>query len=191
MGCNFIFIMCGTVHGLMTYGLVMKAALFVFLADRAGFSRPEPRRALSWAAAGVLLLNGFMYARFSNQCYLKAAFQQQEAIAWYTTLAARIRSAEGYRDELPVAFLNGEHAADQSLYNIGELDFIHLDAYGEDMETYLNSYAWTSFMERWCGFGPVYDSGDSVLGLPEVQAMPHYPDDGSIRVVNGIVVVNF
>ncbi len=191
LGCNFIFVMSEMVHGLMTYGLIAKFALFVWLIDRLEISRPKLRRAVSLTAAGVMFLNAVMYARFSNQCYLKAEFQQQEAISWYTTLAARIKGTEGYRDDLPVAFLNAEQAKDQTLYNIGELDFIHLDAYADTMDTYINSYAWASFMERWCGFGPVYDSGESLRELPEVLAMPHYPDDGSIQLIDDVIVVNF
>ena len=30
-----------------------------------------------------------------------------------------------------------------------------------------------------------------ITDLPEVKAMPHYPDDGSIRNLGDVIVVNF
>ena len=191
LGCNFIFVMSETVHGLMTYGQIMQFVFFVWLMDRTEIRLPELRRIATGLAVTVLALTGIMYARFANQCYLKTTFQQQQAISWYTTLASRIKSVDGFRDELPVAFLNGEHISDRTLYNIDELDFIKLDSYGDTIESYINSYAWTSFMERWCGYGPLYHDGKEIRSLPEVQEMPHYPDDGSIRILQDVIIVNF
>lgn len=196
---DFIYVMSERVHGLMTYSLVMQAALFAWLADRADFrtvfGREKAagilRRAVSGLAAAVLGFTGILYARFDNQCYLKAIFQQQQAISFFTALTAQIKAAPGFRDDMPVAFLNEEKIADQTLYNIDELDFIHLPPYGDTMEGYVNTYAWRAFMERWCGFGPAYADPSACADLPEVQAMPHYPDDGSIRQVGDILVVNF
>ena len=191
LGCNFIFVMSETVHGLMTYGQVAQFALFVWLTDRLELRPPRADRLLALAVSLVLGLTGIMYARFANQCYLKVTFQQQQAVSYYTTLVSRIKSTEGYRDDLPVAFLGGEHIADRTLANIDELDFIHLDSYGETSESYINSYSWTVFMERWCGYGPEYHDGSGLRDLPEVRDMPHYPDDGSIRIVQDVIVVNF
>ena len=191
LGCNFIYVMSGFVHGLMTFSQAAQAALFAFLSDRTEIGRPKLRRAASGLAAAAMGLMIVMYARYDNQCYLKTAFQQQEAISWYTTLATRIKSVPGYREDLPVAFLNGEEKQDLTLYNIGELDFIHEPPYGDDITGYLNTYAWRSFMERWCGFGPAYADPAGWADREETRAMPHYPDDGSIRIIDGTVVVNF
>ncbi len=196
---DFIYVMADRTHGLMTFSLVMQTALFVWLADRADFRdffRGEKkatvlRRAVSGAAAGILGFTGICYARFDNQCYLKAAFQQQQAVSFFTALAAQVKAAPGFTDETPVVFLNAEKIADQTLYNIDELDFIRLDPYGYNLEEYLNTYAWRAFMERWCGFGPKTADPAEYANLPEVQAMPHYPDEGSVRRVGDAVVVNF
>ena len=191
MACNLIYVMSGTVHGLMTYGQVMQAGLFVWLADRTEMRRPAIRRIISGAAAGVLGLSCVMYVRYDNQCYLKAVFQQQQAVTWFTALAAQIKSAEGYRDDLPVVFLNQEEISDQSVYQMDELNFILLTPYDKESTEYLNSYAWRKMMERWCGFSPAYANEADYADLPEVKAMPHYPDDGSIRNLGDVIVVNF
>ena len=191
LGCNFIFVMSAEVHSLMVYGQIMHAALFVWFADRVKFRLPTVRRAFSLAAAMMLSVTCIMYARYDNQCYLKAEFQQQEAISWYTTLATQIKSTPGYRDELPVAWVNENESRDLSLYNIDELDFLMISGYEANIQDYVNSWAWKEFAARWCGFRPETVSSEEVERLPEVQAMPHYPDDGSIRVVQDMVVVKF
>lgn len=191
LACNFIYIMSEKVHGLMTYGQVMQAVLFVWLMDGFEIRHRTLQRFFSGLAAAILGLACIMYARFDNQCYMKTAFQQQQAVSWVTALAAQIKATEGFRDDLPVAFLNQEEISDQSLYNIGELDFILLAPYSGDILEYLNSYALRNFMERWCGFGPAYADASAWADLPEVRQMPHYPDDGSIRNLGDVIIVNF
>ena len=196
---NFIYVMSAQIHGLMTYSQVMQVVVFVWLADRAVSQPPRSRkiqastfrRAISVAAAAILGLTSVLYARFDNQCYLKAIFQQQQAISFFTALAAQIKAAPGFKDDTPVVFLNEGTISDRTLYNISELDFIHLDPYGETLQEYVNSYGWRAFMERWCGFGPVWADPADYADLPEVKAMPHYPDDGSIRKWGEVILVNF
>ena len=191
LGCNFVFVMSDTVHSLMVYGQVMQMVLLVCLADGAELPSLFCRKALSGAAALLLALSAVMYIRYDNQCYLKTAFQQQEAISWNTTLVTRIESAEGFRDELPVAFVNRRDMADQNLYNLTELDFLTLGTYDTDIRGYLNDWAWSEFLARWCGFRPQTVDPEQVKNWPEVQAMPSYPDDGAIQIIRDVIVVKF
>ena len=191
LGCNLIFVMSETVHGLMVYGQVLQAALLILLTDWLAFSLPVSKRMVSGAVA--LLLTGMcvVYARYDNQCYLKADFQKQEAISWNTALVAQIKSTEGYRDELPVAWVNRYSAEDRSLYRILELDELHLSGYESSLQEYINNFAWEKFLACWCGFSPDTVDPEAVAHLPEVEQMPSYPEDGSVRVLDGIVVVKF
>ncbi|MBQ3705640.1 MAG: glucosyltransferase domain-containing protein [Clostridia bacterium] len=201
LACNFIFVLSGEVHGLMVYGQVMQTALFVLLADRTASSLaaarlpgglPRAGRAVSLLAALILGLGCAMYARYDNQCYLKTAFQQQQAIAWNTELVARIKSAPGFREDQLVVMLNRDRAADGTLYNIGELDFLKLTGYDANLQEYVNNWAWDAFLQRWCGFGSwlIYET-KPYEDWPEVQAMPSYPEDGSIQVVRDLLIVKF
>lgn len=192
LGANFIFVMAEDPHALMMYGQGMQFVLLLMLMDRTEIARPALRRAGFTAAAALVGLSCVMYARFDNQCYLKAEFQQQQAVSYYTTLITRIRSTPGYRDELPVAFLHEGHIEDQSLYNIDELNLTFIAPYNADIRDYVNSYSWRRFMGRWCGFLPqeVKDT-ESLEQRPEVQAMPRYPDDGSILLLEDAMVIKF
>ena len=47
-------------------------------------------------------------------------------------------------------------------------------------------------MGRWCGFLPQeVKETESLEQRPEVQAMPRYPDDGSILLLEDAVVIKF
>ena len=46
-------------------------------------------------------------------------------------------------------------------------------------------------MIQWTGYSPVIANPDDFVELDEVKLMPHYPDDGSIKVINDTVVVKF
>ena len=191
LGCNFIFVLSGEVHGLMVYGQVMHFALLVLLADRAFPQQLRLRRVTAGAAAMALAMVSVMYARYDNECYLKTAFQQQEAISWNTQLIARIKSVPGYRSDLPVAWLHREAMKDASLYNMDELNLLSLSGYNEETEIYLNNWAWKRFLQRWCSYDAYEFDDEDAENWPEVKAMPCYPADGSIRVVNDVVVVKF
>jgi len=191
LGCNFIFVMSEEVHSLMVYGQVMQIVLLVFLADRAEIPFPSFHRMLSLGTALILAICNIMYFRYDNQCYMKALFQQQEAISWNTTLVTRIESVKGFRDDLPVAFVNRKNMSDRNLYNLEELDFLTLGTYDADIREYLNDWAWEQFLARWCGFEPETVNPELVKSWPEVQVMPSYPDDGSIQIIRDTIVVNF
>ena len=81
--------------------------------------------------------------------------------------------------------------SDGNLYNLEELDFLTLGTYDDNIQGYLNNWAWRQFLARWCGFEPRTADPAEVADWPEVTAMPSYPDDGSIQVIRDVVVVKF
>ena len=192
LGTNLIYVMVEEeVHTLMVYGQVMPTALFVWMADRLEFSQPRWNRLVSPGAALVLGVMAVMYARYDNQCYLKDALHQQEAISYYTTLITRIKSQPGYRPEMEVFFVNADDPEDSTVYNIDELDFIRINPYWHNSMEYLHCPTREVFMRVWCGADFPWGWSALVESLPEVQAMPAYPADGSIRIIDDAVIVKF
>ena len=191
LGCNFIFVMSEEVHSLMVYGQVMQIVFLLCLVSLIEEPYPVIHRIVSLGMGILLAASCVMYIRYDNQCYMKTAFHQQEAISWNTTLVTRIESTEGFRDEMPVAFVNRRNMDDKNLYNLDELDFLSLGTYDENIREYLNDWAWEAFLARWCGFQPKMVDPREMEHLREVEAMPHYPDDGSIRIIEDVIVVRF
>ena len=184
LACNFIYVMCNQpdVHSLMLYGQVGLLLLVAFLADRMEI------RTLGSAAAALLLLFSVMFVRLDNALYLRTEFEQTRTIQYFTTMVTQIKSCEGYRSDLPVAFVGFGNNQDSTAQNMTGFEMLQIIPY-RGMKKMLNTHSALTFMERWCGFTPVYAPADQYAQLPEVKAMPCYPDDGSIEIVSGTVVV--
>ncbi len=137
-------------------------------------------------AAAFMLIIAFMLARFSNVCYLKAEIMQEEAINYYNTLIARIQMTEGYTADTPVAFIE-PRKKDDSMLKAGSLfEPIYLPPYQGN--SIINDFAWEETMQLWCGFSP---EAGSVPDSADIGEMPCYPDAGSVKMINGTVVVKF
>lgn len=189
LAVNFVYVMSETVHTLMVYGQVMFFVYSIWLLGKTEFNKKKAEKALHSVVTACLLLFSVMYCRFDNACYLKAEFQQQQAISYFTTLITQIKSVDGYTDEMGVAFINQYNIQDASVSDMDLFNDILIFPYTE--RNLLNNYAWRVFMENWCGYSPASPNVAEFTDLPEVQAMPSYPDDGSIQIINNTVVVKF
>ncbi len=188
LGCNLIFVMSEEVHSLMVYGQVMQTVLLVWLLDRTEFRLPRLRQTVSVTASLILAVSGIMYARFDNQCYLKDTFRQQQAFSYYTTLITQIKSLEGYRPEMELCILNAWYTKDPTIYHMEEMDFIHLNTYEGDSEDFMHMTR-EYFLQNWLGFRIRWYDGTELYSLPEVKEMPAYPEEGSIRIIEDVIVV--
>ena len=192
LGTNFIFVMVDPelVHSLMVYAQVIPFIFLAWLCDNTKISVKNVGRSVTAVTCALLAAVGLMYARYDNKCYLRAELLQQETIGYFTTLVTRIESTEGFTDELPVVYINAFEKTSENLSQIWQLNDACILPY-QNLGDYINNYAWVRFMEVWCGFSPATAEGQDFENLPEVEAMPSYPDDGSIKVINGAVVVKF
>ena len=195
LSVNLIFVMVNrlTVHSLMVYAQLLPFVFFAWTVDNIRFQNVARERVVSSGAAVLMTALLVMYSRVDNKCYIKATYAQQEAISYFTSLVTQIKSADGYKDELPVAFVNEMHASDTSLQmgDYGAYDSIGYVPYILDPLDYLNNYRWMLFMKQWTGFSPQAADAKLFQDMEEVQQMPSYPDDGSIRIIGDTVVVKF
>ncbi len=193
----FIYIMVAEedAHGGMGFGEAFMFFIAAFVVTRIRESnsgignsvgRFSPVRVLKIASVVIIFVIAFMSARFANVCYLKAEVMQAEAINYYNTLIARIQMTEGYTEDTPIAFVEPRKKNDSALKGDDLFDPIYLPPYQNN--SIINDFAWEETMELWCGFSPV--SGSVPEGA-DVAKMPCYPDDGSIKMIDGTIVVKF
>lgn len=190
LGSNFIYVMSEEVHGLMVFGGIMPFVLLIAMLDELESASFRGKQAMSLAASLVLAVTGVMFARFDNQCYLKDTLQQSQAMSYYTTVITRIKSTPGYTPETKISFVNDWTNLDPTIYNLPEMDFIHLNLYSHNTTRYIHLYK-EFFMRVWCGFEGNWYFGEDPMGWPEVQAMPSYPADGSVQMVRDVLIVKF
>lgn len=191
LAINLIFIMNDpkTVYSLMVYG---KAMPYILLLALVGDSRVVVRRSdrLFYLASMALVISSvFCWIRFDNACYLKAEFMQSQTTSWCQTLVTRIQSIPGFKDELPIAFVNERKVQDMSLSEIKPFEEIKLRPYF-DAKTIINAYNWKKYLAHWLGYAPRMASVPS-SSANEVNAMRSYPDDGSIKIIDDVIVVKF
>ena len=187
MAVNFIFVMCDIwfVHFLMVYGQAMFYVYLIWLMEYSRFSAEGLKKLVRRGIPLVLAVVAVMYVRYDNIHYMDVAFQQQRTIGYLTVLVSQIKSVDGYTDTMPVAFLNEKTNSDETFQTIEAFN-IRL---GPKFSPW--DHSWKECMDRWCGFRPKLADSESFAGLPQVEQMPHYPEDGSIQVINDTVVVKF
>lgn len=200
LGMNFNFVLYGqtSTHSLHMYQYIL---LFVYLAIFMDYtiqnvSEVIPvkavdvwgKKAIQTFAVAVMFIFSILYIRYDNMCYMQLEMRQEAAIRYFGTLATKIESIDGYHTDYPVAYIN----ADQKT-NISDQMYIYYDTPVTNpfnMEV-INSYNWMQFMEYWCGFAPMEISADEYANHPEVEVMPNYPNDGSIKIIDDVIVVKF
>lgn len=201
LACNFIFVMCDLsgIHGIMMYA---QAIIFVYLFMLLEHTTVDvsskilTQKNLVFFSCALLMLINFLYCRFSNMCYIKTELTQKRYLEYVENLADRIESIEGYDKSVPVAYIGERKKIDYFDEMNDSLAAIRLHPFDTisslDGSRWINDYAWKETMAFWCGFSPVLvDNISEWINSEEVRSMPIYPKDGSVRMVNGAIVVKF
>lgn len=186
----FIFVLAGNAGTLMLYPYVVVYVYFIWLLENG--SGNLSNYTVLCERAGLVMVLGMCiwFCRYTNVTYLKANMMQSRAISYYTTLITRIQSMEGYHEELPIAFINDNQNKSLETVTITP-DYLGIPLVSD---TFINDYSWKTFMHEWCGFSPQEIDGgraEEIKKSEEVQNMDTYPNDGSIKMIDGVIVVKF
>ncbi len=178
------------IHGLMTYGEVFMFFIPLYVISRLHEDGYGGRlmNVTAWISVALMFLIGVVSARYANVCYLKAEVMQAEAVSYYDVLIARIQETPGYTIDTPVLYWQDRSKNDEDFNGEKLFDPIYLPPYHRN--SIINDYAWEETMALWCGFSPVKaEPGD--VSVEVIEAMPVYPDDGSVQMVDNTLVVKF
>lgn len=183
------------VHTLMMYSLVFYLVLLVCVFERTAVFLNVRKQSIgalmSGAVAFCLTLFPLSYCYLDNIAYYRMSLVQSEMDSWFTVLVSEIKGCEGYSDDLPVAFIGSPGIEDATVYSY-PTSGVGIVGFAYDVRTLTAAYDWTYNMRIHTGFSPMIENDVGALeGSDEVKEMPCYPDDGSIRVVDGVVVVKF
>lgn len=184
LAMGFIYVMGPDVHSLMIFGQCLIFFLTACLAQRLGMDRKLLLRLVSLVLCLLLLLFPLVWCRYDNALYMDLEMNQQRTISWFNTLITRIKSAEGYRDELPITYIGRLEKQDLSLGTLSLFPYIWPYESAPDL---INDSGQIHFMANWCGFWQEQVEFDH----PDIASMPCYPDDGSIRIIDDVIVVKF
>lgn len=195
LACSFIFVMCDTqsIHAVMMYGSAMFFPCLLMLLEHYTFqvqSKLISCGRIQKFSAVVLVFLIIVYCRYSNICYLKAEMVQSQFVNYANNLVGRIEATEDYVPGMKVAYI-GEYKK-QWIDTHFEEPFMYVTTQPYFMDSVINDYAWRETMSVWCGFTPFVIQDTSELeAMQEVADMPVYPAEGSIKIIDDILVVKF
>lgn len=195
LALNSVYIMSpgsmSGVHSLMRMSLVFTYVLPAVYLDIHGKNKINSKmKSIAFSVAMfILALVPFTYSYRDNIAYLNAELVEEQAEAYYGSMVTRIRSTEGYRDELPVAYI-GSAISDSTMTRLPMRGDIWTYILSFSLEDVVSTDLWQEFCAIHLGWSPTVVEDVSTLRQNEdVSRMPCYPDDGSIKIIDGTVVV--
>lgn len=196
LGCGLVPLACNFTQLLseptpiMRYGLVIAYVLLIALADRLPRERGKTgrllRRVVCCSMACVLLL----FAQIDNIAYTASATAHRATQSFSTNLVARVEAAEGYEKGMEVVIIGS--FPDQVYYS--EIEAFRLVEHYSCMSAtvmQLNKHVY-SYLNDWLNVPWQEPEEEVFLAVSESDAfaaMPLYPSDGSIQILDGRVVV--
>lgn len=186
---NLIIIMVpnGEIYTLMVMGLLSVFYLPLVLADNINIKDLKMQKSVKTLAAIILSVCVLNYVWLNNGNYRGLYYSNKQLENYYATMYTRIKSAENYRQDLPVKLI-GKEIDDTSYFNNWEETPF---TYGGN-KAQLNAYSRLASIRNYLG----YYSSEVAVGSEEyekyrseVEKMSRYPDYGSVKVVEDAVLV--
>lgn len=199
LAADSIEIMCANsyIYTLMVYGMICvlflpivleKNSLQIGISMAGGKVKKSINVFCNVLISVALLLTVANYIWTSNVNNTALYYTDEQTQQYFASLTTRMRSAEDYEDGMKVAFINSEIEDDDFKYSWSGIKEI----YGGNSFNYLNAYSRNNFIRQYVGysFNSVSDEERELFSSKaEVQQMPSYPNDGSIKVIDGVLVV--
>ncbi len=191
-GLIYVMVPNGAVHTHMLYGLVFALLAPISLTEQI---TERPRLAGSALRALALLSLAFAvygYAVTANSFYLKLDMSLRECTAWSNRLIARIESCPGYEPGMDVVLVGSEQR-EAALYPSPEMDVSQMMGM-DDLADLRTAPSYDLFLRHYLAFAAPVHTGHTELaqsyaGQKTVQQMPLYPREGSVKVLDGALVV--
>lgn len=190
LAINSIYIMCEEgIYSLMYYSYVFLLIFPLVLIDRTILVQ-EKQVTIGFEYLVTLLLCAgiFSYCHAANGQYLSIALSYEQSYSFCNTLITQIKSTNGYKDDMPVV-LAGENFVDDSLYRNEVMRIFSIS--GKDDVLIDDAYGRPDFLRLYCGFDAQYiavsDLSEAVQS--EIVKMSCYPNKGSIRIIDDIIVI--
>lgn len=190
----YIMVPHGWIYTLMTFSVVfIYVFVFVWL-DRCQAEIKEEwakncGRLMHWGVSAAACVIALIYVWYANGNYMSLQYTQYHDLAYFETLVTQIKSVEGYEDGLPLAVIGTEF--EDSAHTAGSLIGAEFDLPGKN-ESNINAYSRWHIAIKYLGYNPQFLWSSEIKEVEtwqEVQDMPVYPADGSIQVINDVIVL--
>lgn len=139
----------------------------------------------------IILVMGLVISNYcwqSNGNYTTAYYATEQAVSYFNLMVTRVRMEEGYDTSMQWAFV-GTKIEDPLFKNQWENSSFLYDGIWSNM---LNAYSRNRFINAYTGLNIPWASQEDIEELQsrsDVKAMPCYPNDGSIQVIDDTIVL--
>lgn len=190
LAVNLVYLMSTSesfsVHTLMRYPTLFVLITPVVLIE-------DDAKVLGKISAVLLTIISFAYIYSNNICYLKMDLVQEELTSYFAVLESRITSAEGYYDQMPIVFYGENNINDSAMTDLSELyPDTQILGYEYSAKDLVNVESWQRYMKYHAGYTPVVmNISPEIANSDEFKNMNLYPNNGSIKMIDGAMVVKF
>ena len=177
---------------IMKYAYVLVYAAVLLAADQGLSFLPRPRGGAAASSALALCLAGVVLysANINNLLYTASDQAHRATLSYATRLLSRIESCPGYTGEEEVLII-GSFPTDRIYADIESYALVDHYSVPQNTVAPLNKHIYY-YLNDWLNVPiqePEEETMIAVAQLEDFQAMPLYPADGSVRMLDGRVVV--
>lgn len=192
---NFVAVMCpdSLIYTLMVYSFALIPCIplfFIEIFPKATGVSKKIQEALSRFSVCIALLivisNGYM----TNVNYTSLYYDTCQAENYINSIVTQVRLTEGFTPDktwVPLGEIN-----DPLFY--GSWDNVTIYGGNAHSRKLVSSYGFDSWVDTYFGYSPIWASEEEtrqLAGNDTVKAMPVWPSEGSIRVIDNYIVIKF
>ncbi len=188
---NLIVVMCpnSTIYTLMVYSFAIVLCVPIVLINMMPENPdlPKIQKGIKTVIIALLLSVICCYSYLANVNYTAMYYTNRQAENYLNSMVVQIRMADHYDASKKWAFI-GDKIEDPLIKNAWE----KAPMYGGKGSTYINAYSRNRWIQQYFGYKVPMADKDTVNKLAhseEVQNMPCWPDNGSVRVIDDTVVI--
>jgi len=139
--------------------------------------------------AAVFLICCIIYNNivFSNQAYMKKDLEKTATISLVTRIIDRVETLEGYQPQETQVYIVGELR--YSDLNEGRHEIPYLKSRTGLGYSYSATYNLIRYIKDYMNYPMLITSKQSLTDSEEVRDMPIFPAEGSVRMIDGSVVI--
>ena len=134
----------------------------------------------------VIIMSNYIWGANGN--YTAMFYTNQQTTGYFNGLVNRIKGMDGYNTNMPLAII-GERINDPSFHNIWGDSPFH---WGGNSAYLIGIYSQNIYIRAFTGYTLPLVSKEEQMKITQnsfVMEMPYYPNDGSIAIVDGVIVV--
>lgn len=195
LGVNFIEVMCpdGIVYTLMVYAMVLFACVPLLLLEFVPKTQGQGKRYFSAALGIVLSIIVFYNGYYANVNYTKLYFSNRQVENFASGLVSRMQEAEGYTPDKKWVFSGT--VQDSRFWDIWHEVLVYGGYESCSANGLLRtSYSFWNWFQVYVGVETPFATEEEQKKIESdsrFQAMPCWPSEGSVQVIDDYVVVRF